>query len=218
MMPGELKVARVEGRLLAPAMPQGGDLAVVDDDLGGHAPEEEEGVVMGAQEVLLALAQGELDVQAPADAEDHDEEGRAATGVADLEKAGRTPVDLGGLPGGELEAQEGLTGAGSDPGNMGAQDGGAAGIPLLTQEAEDLAGGVVMAVEEPGDGGLEGLELAGPWRGLALRVGGPLGPSRDGLDVELELAGDLGQAQAIPVPHLMDAAEEVVGDHRTPPG
>jgi hypothetical protein len=47
-----------------------------------------------------------------------------------------------------------------------------------------LHGGVVVAVEEPGEGGLEGVELAGPGRGLALDIGRARGPASDRLHIE----------------------------------
>ena len=85
---GEVEVSRVEVRLFTPPVAEHGHLAVVDHDFRGNPAEEHEGVVVRAQEVLLTLAEGELEVHPPAEAQHHHEEGELASSVADLDHTG----------------------------------------------------------------------------------------------------------------------------------
>jgi hypothetical protein len=150
--------------------------------------------------------------------QDHDEEGEAATGVAELQVACRSPVDLCGLTWDELKAQEGLAGPGPDAGNIGTQDAGSTLVAFLTEESEDLAGTIVVTFQESADGALEGIELAGTGLlGASLLVLGTRDPIGDGFAMEAEFGRDLGDRQSVDVVELAQFAECLVVDHWAPP-
>jgi len=60
------------------------------------------------------LRERKLDVQLPAPGEHHDEEGKAAPGVANADRAVFSPVDLGRFPWSEGQGQEGLASGWAD--------------------------------------------------------------------------------------------------------
>ncbi len=218
MVTDEVEVTRIEGRLLPTTVVEDGDLAIVDDQFVGYALEEDEGVVMRGQEVFLGLAQGEFHIHPAAVAQDHDEEGEAAAGVADLQVACRSPVHLCRLTRDELKAKEGLPGPGADPRDIGTKDTGAAPVAFLADEPEDLTGAIVVTLQEPADGALEGIELAGArMLGAPLLVLGTRDPLGDGLAMETEFGGDLGDRQSIDVVELAQLAEGLEVDHWAPP-
>lgn len=115
---------------------------------------------MAGQEVLHALADGELDIQHAAVAEHHRKETQAPVGVADRYRAVSAPVDLGALPGGEGKRQAGGALGGPDGAHIVLHDTVAAGIALLADTHKDLCGGKRVGVEQAGDLGLEGIQLA----------------------------------------------------------
>jgi len=65
-----------------------------------------ERVLVAGQEVFLRFPAGELDVNHPAMAQNHDEKREAAASVPDRDRAGATPVNLGGFPRREGQGQE----------------------------------------------------------------------------------------------------------------
>ena len=160
---GEIEVTRIEDRGHAPLVFEDGDLAIVDDEFVGHAAKEEEGVAVGGQEMFLGFAQGEFDIEAAAVAEDHDEEREPAAEVADRDQSGEAPVDLGGLARGKLESEEGLPGPRTDAGDVLLKDGAPPLVALFPKPVMELAGGVIEARKQVGDGALERVQLAGTW-------------------------------------------------------
>ena len=115
---------------------------------------------MTGEEVLQALADGELDVEHAAVAQDHHKEAQAPAGVADGHRAVAAPVDLGALAGGEGKGQVGWALRWPDGAHVVLDDTVAAGIALLADPHQDLGGGKGMGLEQAGDLGFEGVELA----------------------------------------------------------
>ena len=211
---GEVEVAGIEDGLLAEAVAEHAGLEVVDEDDAGGAAEELQGVLMAGEEVFGGLAAGELDVGHAAVAEDHDEEREAAAGGADLDDSGAAPVDLGGLAGGEGEAEEGGVAHGPHGAHVVFHDAEAAGVALVGAQAlMDLGGAVGVAFEPAGDGGFEGIELAGALGGAAARVGGECGVFGGGFGIDAQFAADLAEAQAALLVEEADLAVGFVVDH-----
>src|SRR6516225_3700012 len=93
---------------------------------------------MAGKEMLHRLRDGELDVHQPAVGEHDDEEGEAAAGVADRDRAEGSPVDLRALAGGEVQLEiDGQLGW-PNAAHVVAQDCNAAAVSLLAQALEDL--------------------------------------------------------------------------------
>ena len=97
VMGGEVQIAGIEDGAFAEAMAQHAGLEVVDEDDAGRAAEELQGVVVAGEEVFHGLAAGELDIGHAAVAEDHDEKGEAAAGVARAGWCRRSPSPPGRL-------------------------------------------------------------------------------------------------------------------------
>src|SRR5206468_11497178 len=81
----EVQVARIELRRLTVGMMQDGGLTVVDHDRFRTTPKVLHGVLVAAQEVLLGLAQRELDVEHAAVAEHGGKEGELPTRRTDVD-------------------------------------------------------------------------------------------------------------------------------------
>ena len=108
------QITGVDLSRLPQGMTQDGGFTVVDHHVLGNALEKGESVLVATQEMLLALAQGELDIQKAAVAEHGGKEGQAATSRAHLDKSPTTPVHLHAFPWQEVERQEGFGVFGSD--------------------------------------------------------------------------------------------------------
>ena len=142
-------------------MAQHAGLEVVDEDLARGAAEIVKRVLVAGQKVFERLAAGELDVHQAAVAEDHDEEGKPARGVAQQEGARASPVHLRRLARREGQGQKGGMTHRTHGADVILQNTVAAGVALLQAQAlEDLLGAQSVALQPAVDGWFEGVELA----------------------------------------------------------
>jgi hypothetical protein len=105
VMAGEIEIAGIELHRLATHMAQDRTAQIIDHDLARH-PQGSKGVDVCRQKLLHRLRAHELDVHLPAPGQHHDEEGKAAAGVAHGDGAVFSPVDLGGFPGAKARVRK----------------------------------------------------------------------------------------------------------------
>ena len=211
---GEVEVAGIEDGFVAEAVAEDSGFEVVDEDGGGGAAEKFEGVLMAGEEVFGGFAAGEFDIGHAAVAEDHDEKRESAAGGSELDDPGAAPVHLGGFAGGEGEAEEGGAACRTHGAHVGFYHTEAACVAFVGAEALiDLGGAVGMALEPAGDGGFEGIELAGAFAGTAAREGFECGVFGGGFGIDAEFAADLIEGETLLLVEEPDAAVGVVVDH-----
>jgi hypothetical protein len=129
-------------------MAQDGDLGVVDHDAEGDPGRILEGVLVAGQEVFEGLGQGELDIHAATETEEHDEEGEPTAGGADVDHAGVGLVDRRTFPGGEVKGEEGGGWGGAYLVDELLEDRVATGVPVFGNPLQDLGGGVAMGLDD----------------------------------------------------------------------
>ena len=213
-MGGEVEVAGIKDGFVAEAVAEDSGFEVVDEDGGGGAAEELEGVLMAGEEVFGGFAAGELDIGHAAVAEDHDEKGEPAAGGSELDDPGAAPVHLGGFAGGEGEAEEGGAACGAHGADVGFDDAEAAGVAFVGAEALiDLGGAVGMTFEPAGDGGFEGVELAGAFVRAAAREGFECSVFGGSFGIDAEFAADLAEGEGLFFVVDADATVSFVVDH-----
>lgn len=152
-------------------------LAVVAQDLGAHAAEGFEGVLVARQAVFLRRGQGELDLPPPAVTEPPDQAGEPAAGGAHAPPAGRTPVHRRPLARGELEGAAGRTGGGAPRAHLVGEARVTARITGLAQALAEWLGGEGMRGQSSRHRACEGIALALP---TGLRSPLVLGPGKLG--------------------------------------
>lgn len=178
-------------------MIENGSLAVIDPDLGGNTAKVGQGVLVGGEEELHGLTEGELDVKPATVRQDHDEKADPSAGLAALDPPGVPPVDLGALTGQEAQGEKGFRHGWTQLADQLPDDGDAAGVTVFAQPLEHLLGGVGMMVKQADDLGPEVIQLGGAAGWFSRLVTRPLQPKGDGLGMEMELAGDLGDGESI---------------------
>ena len=213
-MGGEVQIAGIEDGFVAEAMAQDSGLEVVDEDGAGRAAKKLQRVLMAGEEVFHGFAAGELDIGHAAVAKDHDEKGEPAAGGSQSDGARAAPVHLCGFAGREGETEEGGMAHRAHGSHIVPQDAHAAGVSLLaTQALIDLGGAVGMAFQPAGDGGLEGIELAGAFGMATAREGIERGVFGGGFRIDAQLAGDLVESQAALLMEEPDLAVGLIVGH-----
>ena len=159
-MAREVEVLGIEDGCGADQALEHGGLQVVDHQPRRHRAKCGEGVLVACQEELHLLRDGELEIHAPAVAQHHQEEAQAPAGVAHVDGAVRSPVNLRALTGLEVQLEEGRLAARADTVDVVLDEGDAATVAGLGQPLVDLLGAVGVSVEPAHDLALEGVELA----------------------------------------------------------
>ena len=171
---------------------------------------------MAGQEVFLALAEGELDVEHAAVAQDHDEEAQAPACVTHGDHLPTAPVDLRALSRRKGQGQVRLLAAWPDLLDVVLHDRDPAVEALVAQQGQDLHRRIGVFLEHAHDLALEGIEHAGAFDALARPVR-LLQPLAHRARRQPQGAGDLRGAQAVAFRQLLQPAPLLVVDHRTPP-
>ena len=210
VMAGEVEIAGIELRRLATHMAQNCTAQVIDHDLARH-PQGSKGLDVCRQKVFHRLRERKLDVHLPAPGQHHDEERKAAAGVADGDRAVFSPVDLGGFPRGEGQGQEGLASGWADLVDVVLDDADAALVASIPQALKHLLGGERVRIEPSDDAPLVGVELAGP-RDARPRSIRAVDPVADGLDVQVQAGGELWGRQMTGHP-LANGTPRGIVDH-----
>lgn len=216
-MTSEIDVARIEQWRLTDDAGEHRRLEIVDHQAGWATPERREGVLMGGEEMLHGLRDGELDVHQAAVAQHHDEEGQSPTRRADRDAAVFAPVNLGAFPGGKGELEKGGPTHRPDLAYIRLDDRVAARKTFLAQALEDLLRAVRVAFQQANDARLEGVEATAAWwrlAGMKLRDADPL---RHRVRIQSEGAGGLRDGQLLPIVVILDLAVGFVVDHGVRP-
>src|SRR5579864_2662081 len=215
---GEVHEARIPPDV-GPVVGEDRAAKVVVEAFSGATTEEGEGILMAAKKFLHALGESELQIDHPAEREDHDKRGHAPLPAADLDRAAVRPVHLGRLAGVEESAHVGLV------------------LPLCPDLHQSILHDADLALEtaalqllkhpnrgDPGGLGekllhvhLEGIEDR---RTLPSRAGRRvivLEGTPDRTPVDLEGACDLTLGKLL---HVIEPADlgPSLGSHRAPPG
>ena len=209
---GKIQVAWIELSGLAQRMAQHGGLAVIDHDASGHALEETERLFVAAQELFLALTQGELDVEHPAVTEHTDKEAKPPAGRTERNGAPTAPIDLETFARSELEGKEGFDRFGPNQAHILRHDRIADRHALGLQPLEHLLGAQVVRLQPTLDQRLVRIELARAPRPLRL-VKIVFEPVADGFLVQLKLLGNLAYLQLLLVAQGTNLAIDGVINH-----
>ncbi len=191
MVAGEVQIAGIEHRRGAGQALQNRRFKIVHHDLGRHAAESGEGMLVTAEEVLHGLGYGELHEYLAAVSQHHDEERQPAAGIAHRDGSLCTPVGLGALAGRKVQLQIDRPPGRPDMADVIPQDRQAAAVAFLAQTLEDLLSAIRMGIQQPGNMRLEGIEEAAARRTAPPLVARTRQPRRDRLRMEAQRPGGL---------------------------
>lgn len=169
-------------------------------------------MAVAGQELIHGFGESELQIHHPAVAEDHDKEAQASARRSDLDRPELTPVHLSAFSGSKLQHEKGGFARRPELAHQFLEDGIATGIALLPELLQDLLSCEGVALEHGHDLPLEGIELTWPLRSLPGLVASLMDPLVDGLGIELQLLGDLGNFQEFLVMETADLAEGLIVD------
>ncbi len=212
---GEGQEPRVEAHQVAFVFGDGGR-QVVEPDFAGAAAECLEGMDVAAHESFEALAVSEFEVHSAAVALDQAEGIELARTAVVHQRAEVSPIHIEAFTGAGLDAhvRTAALGVGANRLQVVLDDGDAAGVAQCADALGDdggRRGGV--ALQQFGDGRLEGIELAG--------AVAPGGRRSRGLDVlgqraasDLEMAGDLAQRPLLDQAQAVNVVDLIRGEHR----
>ena len=210
----KILILRVEHRRRPRHVREDGGLAVVYHHFARHAAEFFKRALVAAQPPLLALAEGKLDVEPAAMAQDQDKKTQRPPRAVHVDRAPAAPVHLGALAGRELQGKKRLRVARAHAAHVVLEDRIPTGVALLAHLVPELHRGEGMRLEPAGVRALVGVEFA---RARCLRAAAALvtlhrEPPAHGLHVQVEGAGDLRRG----VPgglRVFDFRIQVVVDH-----